>query len=247
MSDYGWLLGAVGLMIGGVLKGATGAGAPIVAVPVLALAYNVPLAVATLTFPSLFANIWQIARFRDSLHPVSFIVVLSGTAALGALVGSWLLVLLPPTTLMLAVSLAVYVYIAFRLMRPSWQLDHRIAFRLAAPLGFLGGILQGAAGLSAPVSLTFLNAMRLDRPRFIAVVSVFFFTMTLVQIPALAYLGVLTLERAGLSLLACLPLFGAMPVGAWLAKRWSKDAFDKVMLAMLALVATRLIVEGVWA
>tara|TARA_B100000768_G_scaffold167934_1_gene172399 strand:- start:1123 stop:1581 length:459 start_codon:yes stop_codon:yes gene_type:complete len=39
---------------GGVLKGATGAGAPIIAIPIISLLYNVPKAVAAFTIPSFF-------------------------------------------------------------------------------------------------------------------------------------------------------------------------------------------------
>lgn len=101
--------------------------------------------------------------------------------------------------------------------------------------------MQGAGGLSAPVSVTFLNAMKLERSEFIATIAVFFLTMSFVQIPALAALGILTPERAAMSLLATIPLFGAMPIGAWLARRISRETFDRVILALLAVIALRLL------
>ncbi|MEM8665280.1 MAG: TSUP family transporter, partial [Pseudomonadota bacterium] len=64
MDVTGLLLASLGLAIGGVLKGATGAGAPLLAVPILAVLYDVPFAVAVLTFPSLLTNAWQAWRFR---------------------------------------------------------------------------------------------------------------------------------------------------------------------------------------
>src|SRR3546814_7645556 len=83
--------------------------------------------------------------------------------------------LFPYTTLFRS---AVFLYIACRLARPDWVLDLGIATRLAAPAGFAGGLLQGAAGISAPISITFLNAMRIDRAAFIATISVFFVAMS---------------------------------------------------------------------
>ena len=43
---------AIAFAMGGILKGATGAGAPIIAIPVLALLYNVQFAVAVFIIPS---------------------------------------------------------------------------------------------------------------------------------------------------------------------------------------------------
>ena len=45
-----------------------------------------------------------------------------------------------------------------------------VARRFGPLVGFVGGTLQGAAGISAPVSITFLNAIKLPRLTFIAVV-----------------------------------------------------------------------------
>ncbi|MEM7694518.1 MAG: sulfite exporter TauE/SafE family protein [Pseudomonadota bacterium] len=245
MIDFaGLALGAIGFLIGGILKGATGAGAPIIAVPLLSIFYSVPLAVATLTVPSLLANLYQIVVYRRSLGSPGFALALTLSGAAGAAVGSVLLVVLSADVLMVAVAVLVYGYVGFRVFNPAWQLTQRAASRIVLPVGLLAGVLQGSAGLSGPATLTFLNAMRLDRPRFIAVVSCHFAGMAVVQIPALVAVGVMTLERLGLSALACVPLFGAMPIGAWLAKRLSKRAFDRVMLTLLTLVATRLLIEA---
>ncbi|WMS44154.1 sulfite exporter TauE/SafE family protein [Acuticoccus sp. MNP-M23] len=246
MEEYGWLAGAIGLLIGGILKGATGAGAPIVAVPVLALIYDVPLAVAVFTTSSLLSNIWQGWRYRGSQGSKSFVWWFAGMASVGTILGSLLLVTLPSEFLMTSVSALVFLYIVFRLLRPEWQLSERAAGRIVAPAGFLGGMLQGAAGLSAPISLTFLTAMKMERARFIATVSVFFAMTSITQIPTLYGLGVMTPQLFGVSLLACIPVFGGMPIGAALAKRFSKKTFDTVMLAILAVVASRLVVEALF-
>ena len=54
-------------------------------------------------------------------------------------------------------------------------------------MGSAGGVLQGSAGLSAPVSITFLNSMKLERNQFIPTISVYFGVMSVFQIPTLYY------------------------------------------------------------
>ena len=151
MEWAGLLYGTIGLALGGILKGATGAGAPIIAIPVLAMLYDVPLAIAIFSIPNLLANLWQGWRYRSEQLPRKFMVAFAGAGMAGAVVGSVLLVSLPPDFLLIAIAGLVLIYIAFRIMRPTWKLAITAAQRLAAPLGFVAGVLQTAVGLSAPV------------------------------------------------------------------------------------------------
>jgi uncharacterized membrane protein YfcA len=245
MEWTGILLGALGLALGGVLKGATGAGAPILAVPLLAMLYDVPLAVAIFTLPNLLSNLWQGWRFRAHQAPPGLTWGFAIAGAAGAGVGSLMLVNLHSDALLLGVAGVVFLYIGFRLARPHWALDLALATQLAAAAGFAGGILQGAVGVSAPVSITFLTATRMERDTFIATISIFFVAMSLVQIPMLAVWDVLTPARALLSAVGTLPLIAGMPLGAWLARRMSKVFFDRLILAILAVVALRLVIGAV--
>jgi hypothetical protein len=239
--EWGILWGALGLFAGGVLKGAVGAGAPILGVPLLALIYDVPLAVAVFTLPNLISNIWQAWAFRSHRAAPGFAWTFAGFGAAGVGGGTVLLVSLPGDALLAGLAGLVFVYIGLRLARPDWVLERALAARIVVPVGLVAGIMQGAGGVSAPVSVTFLSAMRLERLEFIATISVFFMAMTAVQIPALWALGILTPKLAALSALAVVPLFAGIPVGQWIARRVSRATFDRLILALLAAVAARLI------
>ena len=54
--------------LGGIVKGATGAGSPIVAIPVLTIFFDAKLAVAVMAVPNLFSNIYQIKQFKKSIN-----------------------------------------------------------------------------------------------------------------------------------------------------------------------------------
>lgn len=241
------LLAGMALFVGGILKGATGAGAPIIGVPILAMLFNVPTAVALFTIPNLLTNISQGWQFRAHLGRMGLATTLALWGALGTVVGSVLLAVAPATLLMAGVGAVVLSYIAFRLLRPEWRLGADAEKRLTAPAGLVAGVLQGAGGISAPVSITYLNALRLERPRFIATISIFFCAMSLVQIIALAGLGIMTVQLTLLGFVTLGPLLLGMPVGNWLAKRVSKEAFDKVILVLLAGIAGKLLFDGLIA
>jgi len=82
--------------------------------------------------------------------------------------------------------------------------------------------------------------MRLDRLVFIATISLFFAATSLVQIPTLIWFGLMTPQVLGLGAVALVPIFAAMPVGAWLARHMSAKRFDQAILLLLVVLALRL-------
>lgn len=238
------LVVAACLAAGGVLKGATGAGAPILAVPALAAFFDVRFAVVVMLIPNIATNTWQALRFREHLPDRGFMLPLLAGGVLGVTLGTFALKAFSSDTLSLAVAFAVLLYIAIRLARPHWQLQMGLARWLALPAGIAAGALQGAAGLSAPVSITFLNALKLRRETFVAAISAFFATFTAVQIVAVAANGLLGPVDLLYSAFALLPVSLAMPAGAALAKRASPATLDRVILAILGVIAGKLLFEA---
>lgn len=232
---------AVAMILGGILKGATGAGIPIIAVPVIAAVYDVKIAVAVMVVPNLISNLWQIYKFRDTPTDKAFCWQLAIFGALGAGIGTAALAQLSPSLLSLCMAGIVIVYILLRVLKPNVQLSMARASKFVAIVSLAGGILQGAVGVSAPIAVTFLNAMKLARPAFIFTVSIFFASMAAVQIPTQIYYGLLTRDIATLGLMAFVPLFGALPVGDWIGRRISAKVFDALILTFLAILALRLI------
>src|SRR5690606_18793843 len=182
---------ALCLAAGGVLKGATGAGAPLLAVPALAAFFDVRFAVVVMLIPNLATNAWQAVRYRRNLPEGTFTAPLLLGGVVGIILGTLALKNLQSSLLSLVMAAAVLGYVALRLARPHWRLEMAQAKWLALPAGTAAGALQGAAGLSAPVSITFLNAMQMGRERFIAAISALFVTFTIVQLLAISLSGLL--------------------------------------------------------
>ncbi len=232
---------ALALFLGGFMKGATGAGTPVVAVPVMAAFFDVRLAVVIMVAPNLATNLWQLRQYWQHRLPGGFALGFALAGGLGALIGTVMLARLPVELLTGLVAGAVTLYVLLRLVRPDFRVGLAAGQRLVWPLGVAAGVLQGAAGISAPISVSFLNAMRLERPVFIFTISAFFATMSVVQAPAQFAYGLMTPALLGLSAVALVPIFAGMPVGAWIARRMSARAFDRLVLALLSVLAVRLV------
>ena len=231
----------VAFSLGGILKGATGAGAPIITIPVIAAFYDVRIAVIIMVIPNLLTNIGQLYQFRQTILPKFFTLSFAIGGGIGAFLGTILLVNLSIKILTLSVAFIVIVYILLKLLVPSWKLTYEKAKKLVFLMGSLGGILQGTAGLSAPISITFLNSMKLERNQFIPTISVYFGVMSIFQMPTLYYYNFLNLEIILVSCISTLVLLSFMPIGSWIAKSVSKESFDKITLILLGFIAFRII------
>ena len=231
----------VAFSLGGILKGATGAGAPIITIPVIAAFYDVRIAVIIMVIPNLLTNIGQLYQFRKTILPKFFTLSFAIGGGIGAFLGTILLVNLSIKILTLSVAFIVIVYILLKLLVPSWKLTYEKAKKLVFLMGSFGGILQGTAGLSAPISITFLNSMKLERNQFIPTISVYFGVMSIFQMPTLYYYNFLNLEIILVSCISTLVLLSFMPIGSWIAKSVSKESFDKITLILLGFIAFRII------
>lgn len=233
-------------MFGGILKGATGVGAPFLAVPIMAVIMEVPFAVAVFLIPNIISNSWQIWRFRKHVPHRRFVATFALTGVVGAGVGTVALAHFSSSLLTGAVAVVVLAYVAFRLFNPGWSLAWDRACQLGGVVGGVGGFFQGSLGLSGPISVTFMNAVGLERKQFIVTMSIYFLAMAMIQLPVQIGLGIMTLERMGYGFLALIPLGGGMAIGDVLARYISKASFDRIIFAILTLLALRLLAESVF-
>lgn len=241
--EYVILIG-LAFLVGGILKGAIGAGAPLAAVPLLSLIYGVSFAVAVFVAPNLVSNLIQGWQFRKNQPPGVFVWLFALTGALGALAGTFFLVALPQESLKIGVAGVILLYLLFRFFKPTAKIDLGPGLWLAPFAGLIGGILQGASGVSAPVSVTFLSLIRLSREQFIASISLFFLAMGVVQLPALIALGIMDARTGILSCLAVLPLLLGMRVGEFIITRLDRHWFDRIVMLILAVMAILLFINA---
>lgn len=239
-----FLIVFVALGLGGVVKGAIGLGLPIVSIPALAAFLGVPHALAIIMTPLVVTNAWQIWQYRHARTDQPFLAPLVGSGLVGIALGTWALTELPAEALSLTLAGLVTIYIALSLAKPHVALAPKVGRRIAPFVGFVGGVLQGATGISAPVTVTFMHALRLERAPFIFAVSVMFLSWALVQSTSLAVAGVLTPVRLLEGLVALVPIALGMPLGNWLAGKLSRKAFERIIIGILAVMALRLFQTG---
>ena len=168
--------------LGGTVKGATGAGAPVIAIPVIAIFFDVQLAVIIMAVPNLISNLLQIIHYRKVEINRVAVTRLTFSGALGCIFGTFILTNAAAHFLEIIVALSTIFYISIKLLKPKLILPEHLSNSLSIPIGLAGGVIQGSAGISAPIALSFLNAMKMSRESFIFTISSFFGSMAAVQI-----------------------------------------------------------------
>lgn len=234
----------VALAAGAIVKGATGMGLPLIALPVLTAVFGLQHAVGLMTIPLIVTNVWQVWRFRSEARAprLTFMPVFLMAGAAGIAIGTWALTTLPERLLVLALGIILLSYVVLRIVAPHWSLSLQLARRLAPLAGVGGGVLQGATGISAPIGVTFIHSMNLERMAHVFAVSAMFLTFSVVQLPSLWIAGVMRPEWLLQGLLALVPILLFMPLGQWASGKLSRKAFDRMILVFLGLIGLKMVI-----
>ena len=243
LDPFVYLTITVALACGAIVKGATGMGLPLVALPFLVAVFGLQHSIGIMLIPILVTNAWQLYQFRRSrsLPSTGFLPPLLIGGAIGVVAGTWLLVTAPERHLLVGLGLLLLAYVALRLTRPAWVIGASAARAAALPAGAGAGLLQGAAGISAPIGVTFIHAMKLGRDAHVYAVSAMFLLFAVVQLLALAGSGVMRPEWYLHGLYALAPVALFMPAGQWLGGKLSAAAFDRMIMLFLGLMGVKLL------
>lgn len=230
------------MAVGYLVKGVTGMGGPLLAIPLIASVTSVEHAVVVVSFVNVLANGSLVWEHRRSAGGLGWLLVpLLGAGTAGTVFGTWLLTELDDRILSWVLAGVVTAYIVRFLTRPQFRLPESLGRRLAAPVGLAGGVLTGGTGSGGPLYATYLHALRLDRSVFIFTISLIFQILGPIQMVVLASLGSYTEIRVQQALLAILPLLVVFPLGVALSRRMPQKVFEYAVLILLGVSAVRLV------
>ena len=229
-----WVLAAFTVVVFAAyaLRGATGFGAGVVAIPLLALALPLNVVIPVVTTLGIVASLGQsIQEFRHVDWRALRGLALPSAIGLG--VGLWLFASLDQALLLKAFAAFIIVYglWSFVPRAPSARLPPAL---LAAAVGSTGGLVATLfGGMAGPFYAIYLRALDLDKRRFRASISSVLLCLGLVR--ASGYGGLGFYDRRALAALA---LFAPVMALAMIAgDRWharlDQAKFERVVAALL--------------
>ena len=231
-----WALGfcVVVVFAGYALRGATGFGAGVVAIPLLLLALPLTVVIPVIT------TLGIIASFGQSLQEFRHVDwrALRGLAlptAVGVGSGLWLFAAIDQQLLLQAFGAFIIAYGSWSLLprRPAVRLPRRV---LAGAAGISGGLVATLfGGMAGPFYVIYLKVLELDKRRFRASMSSVLLCLGLVRAGGYGSLGFYD-RRAVAALVLFAPVMAlAMLVGDRWHARLDEARFEKIVAALLAL------------
>lgn len=239
-----WIIFGV-FAFAGFAKGIVGLGLPIVSLGLLTPVVGLPSAMALLLVPSFSTNVWQSVAGpgtsallkRMATMIVAFIVCTwIGVALLVRIDAMWMSILL---------GMSILGYGGLGLLSPKVpQVGDREAWM--GPLaGGLNGVITGMTGSSVVPGVFYLQGLGLDRNLFVKAIGIHFTVGAIALGAALWYHGRLGATLGIQSVLACVPAFLGMAIGARVRYGLSDEMFRRVFFASLILLGIYVIFRAV--
>ena len=228
---------------GALIKGVTGMGYPVVAVPLLSLAMGVEDAVVVVALPNFAANAflgWEARDARSEARDLPRFLLLG---IVGAVVGTLLLVDLPETPLALALAGTVVAFVVLAVRHPEREVSAATSHRWAPVVGAVTGLFQGAIGVSGPVVASWFHGYRLSPRGYVFTITAVFGVTGLTQIVVLAVQGQFEADRLLAALLAGIAVAAMIPLGLALRSRLDRTGFERAVLGVLLLSAVALVAD----
>ena len=184
---------------------------------------------------------------KHLLAPIRLFPVMISVFLIFLFIGVDLAINLNRNLMLLSLGISVTVFSASTLIKPPSAPLSKATERLVGPIaGAMGGILGGVTTIWGPPMLMLLVLLKLDKQTWIQTVGVIWFIGSISLGVAYWYNGILNIQTATLSALACIPGM----IGIWLGESVRKliniDTFRKILLITLFLIGGNLIRRGLF-
>lgn len=232
MTFYLWL--AAGAAAGGFINGLAGFGTALFALGFLLQILSPAQAVSMVVILSIASGLQGVAVVRKSIreNPIRlsrFVV----PGVIGIPIGTKLLGIISPLTIKLTVAVVLIGYSGFTLVRRNLPRSSRQRPMIDCIVGFVGGILGGAASLSGVVPTMWCAFQPWTKSEQRAVIQPFNVLILSISAVVFAASGYYSSQTV-LLILTALPItLASAQIGIWAFKRISDDQFRRLLVAAM--------------
>lgn len=236
---FAWIFATI--LLAGIVYGFAGFGSALIFMPVAIRFIPVELAIGAFSLGA-FASLVTVVPKALPLIDKRAVKILIVTAALGAVVGIYVLKTADLTVLRWAVIAVTSVTLAA--LVSGWRYETQPTPVWRGAIGAATGVVGGATGLLGPVMVLFQLASRDSVARGRATTAVFLTSTTLLMLPIMAMQGILPVNALVLGLVL-LPPYG---VGCWIGARLFRPDYESLYRALAYVMIGTAILIGlpVW-
>jgi len=230
-------------LMGGISKGATGFGLPLVTVSMLPFFIPIDLTLVLNTlvvFPLNIVQIMQAGVLRETLR--RFWPVLIAIAA-GVPVGAALVASVDPDRLVLFVGFFVMLFCVLTFREPKLGIAPRYERGAGGAFGLVAGVLSALTTTHGPPLVVYLVGLKVERRILVGALGLFLLTASFFVSAAYMTIGIVDRERFIFAVLCVVPCVLGMVIGNWLAGRVSQARFRQIVLALLFLLGANMVMR----
>jgi uncharacterized protein len=233
------------VLFSGFVKGTIGFGFPTVATPLLMLVVDVKAAVVLLIVPNIVMDGIQFARQGVELATVRRLAMLLVFGAVGTVLGTRLLVVLPPGVVLGALGAFLLIFVALEVVNVSPRIPPGWEPWIAPVVGLAAGVVGGVTNVSGTPLAVYFYALGMDKREFVRAVAFSFLVYKLVQLGAVAYYGLLTWSLLVLSLVLTVVALAGFAGGLLVQDRLEQRTFNRLVLVFVAGLGLWLVLRAI--
>jgi uncharacterized protein len=245
LSTSVWAIIGVTIFVAGISQGAMGFGFPAISTPVLALMTDIKTAVLLNLLPNLTVNIISVIQGGNWRASLGVHWPVAVYALIGSFIGASILVIAPqePLRLLLAAIILAYLY-QNQLALLNWNALMRRPRTAQLSFGLTGGFFSGAVNNSLPPLLIYFMLLGVEATVMTQMLNLCFLGGKLMQATTLAGAGELSLRAAAANVPLTLVALAGMAAGTRIQRYFSVATYQKVLRAVLFVVAFMLTVQA---
>jgi uncharacterized protein len=238
--------GAAAVLVAAFVKGAIGFGFPTLATPLLALVIDVKMAVVALIIPNIVMDGLQFARQGPSLAVVRRLAALLAFGAVGTVLGTRLLVILPAHAVTVILGGVLLLFVLLNLARIAPRVPPGWESRLAPFVGLATGLVGGVTNVPGTPLVMWFFALGMDKPDFVRSVALSFVVYKLVQLAAVGYYGLLSATVLWMSVALTAVALAGFALGLTVQDRLDQTSFNRAVLTFLGALGLWLTLRALW-
>lgn len=238
------LIGAAAFLLGGFVKGLSGVGLPMVALPFLSLGFTVPQAVALTMMPILASNGWQALTNGVLLPVVRRFWPMQLVMALSLLLSGSLMVKLDNSMLLSLAGGVMVVSVLALIAANGRTIPSRFERPAGIVVGMLAGLIGGVSSLFGIPVIIYMTSLGLGRAEFLTSISIIYFFAAIPYLAGLIGFGVVTPTELFGSALAVIPALLGIGLATRLVRGLDEQRFRHMLNFILLGLGFLMILRG---
>ncbi|AXF23325.1 sulfite exporter TauE/SafE family protein [Burkholderia pyrrocinia] len=232
---------AVALLLGGMAKGITGIGVPLIAMPILSQFLPIRHAVLLLSMPIILGNIPQALEGGQVLATARKIAAPIAGTVIGNIVGVAILLSLNPGHAQAASGALLIVAATLMLAAPKLNLPHAWQKPVGFALGFGAALMESIASVPGPLLATYLISSGATGRVFTKQIAIILVVSIVTLITTFSGTAHASAADLAISAAASLPAIAGMWLVRPLRDKMSPRIFRMVVLLFVLVAASQMI------